>query len=65
MKEKCRNYISLLRMKHYVKNLLVVVPFIFGDIEASQFRGDIFRLVWGIAALCMISSMIYIMNDWY
>lgn len=56
-----KEYIKLLRCKHYIKNLLVFIPMFFG--------GEIFdrnRLIFGLLGfivLCMISSAIYILND--
>ncbi len=54
-------YIKLMRPHHYIKNLLI-----FGALVCS---GQLFNpvkfkaAVSGFAAFCMISSMVYIVND--
>lgn len=56
-----RKYIKLLRVKHYVKNLLLFVPLFF-----SQNFFDIQRVLHvlvGAIGFCFISSAVYILND--
>lgn len=54
-------YFKLLRVKHYIKNLLLFVPAFFG--------GEIFDIykmricISGMIAFCAISSIVYILND--
>lgn len=56
------DYLKLLRVKHYIKNLLIFIPLFFG--------GKIFDLnclrsaILGFVAFCMVSSSVYILNDW-
>ena len=56
-----RDYIKLLRVKHYIKNLLIFVPMFFGQVIF-----DINKLLMGamgFVAFCMVSSAVYILND--
>ncbi len=56
-----KKYIKLMRFKHYIKNGLILLPFLFG--------GQLFELgllrqaVFGFAAFCLLSSAVYIIND--
>ena len=55
-----KNILKLLRVKHYIKNILVFVPLAFtGILDASKF---IFCFV-GFLSFSLISSCIYIIND--
>jgi decaprenyl-phosphate phosphoribosyltransferase len=56
-----RKYGSLLRIKHYIKNLLVFLPLLF----SGGFRqGELLiRSVGGFLAFCAVSSCVYIIND--
>lgn len=55
------DYIKLLRIKHYIKNGLILLPLIFS--------GNLFNLQkliasgYGFIAFCLISSTVYIIND--
>ena len=54
-------YLQLLRVKHYIKNLLVFAPAFFGGVVF-----DINRLsmtVMGFVSFCLVSSAVYILND--
>jgi len=54
-------YIKLIRVKHYLKNLLVFLPLFF---NASIFDMDLFiRTGTGFISFCFISSVVYIIND--
>lgn len=56
-----RKYVKLLRIKHYMKNLLVFIPLFFAqDFFCLQKFG---HAVLGFFAFCMVSSAVYIMND--
>ncbi len=56
-----KQFFKLLRVKHYSKNILVLLPLIFGR------RLTDLSLLWktllGTAAFCLISSAVYIVND--
>lgn len=56
-----KNYIRLLRPKHYVKNALVLLPLFF----SGRFfeRTALCAGLWGFAAFCLLSSLVYIIND--
>lgn len=56
-----KNYFELLRIKHYIKNALILLPILFGkklfDTEALP------DMLWGLLSFCLISSAVYIIND--
>lgn len=55
------DYLKLLRVKHYIKNLLVLLPLFFsGEIFDA---GQLFSTVLGIICFSLVSSSIYILND--
>ena len=55
------DYISLLRPKHYLKNVLVLLPLFF---SGRFFEGQLLiKAAAGFAAFCLLSSFIYIIND--
>lgn len=56
-----REYLKLMRVKHYIKNLLICVPLIFSKklLQDSSF----FDTLIGVLAFSMVSSVIYIIND--
>lgn len=52
---------KLIRVKHWVKNLLIFIPIIFnGDLLNI---GKLKQVVWGWMIFCLISSVVYIIND--
>ena len=56
-----KKYIKLMRVHHYIKNGLILLPLIF-----SMRLGDISLLtktIIGVIAFCIISSAVYIIND--
>lgn len=56
-----KDYIRLLRPKHYLKNGLVLLPLFF----SGRFfeRAPLRSALAGFAAFCLLSSFIYIVND--
>ena len=56
-----KDYLRLLRVKHYVKNFLIFLPLFFGGsfVEGHQFLIG----VLGFVSFSMISSAVYILND--
>lgn len=55
------DYLKLLRVKHYIKNFLVLLPLFFsGEIFVT---GQLVSAVLGIICFSMVSSAIYILND--
>ena len=56
-----KNYIRLLRPKHSVKNILVLLPLFFSRhfFERAPLRSGLL----GFAAFCLLSSLVYIIND--
>lgn len=56
-----KKYLQLLRVKHYIKNLLIFAPMFFGGkIFDSRKLGMTFL---GFLSFCMVSSVVYILND--
>lgn len=54
-------YLKLMRIKHYIKNLLVFAPMFFAR---SILKFDLWTKVGiGFLAFCFISSIVYIIND--
>lgn len=59
--KKISAVVAALRIKHYIKNLLVFVPFIFArDYYSIQ---NLFCTFLGFCSFCFISSAVYIVND--
>lgn len=57
-----KDYVKLLRIKHYIKNLLVFFPMIFaGEMFDPE---KIVRALLGFACFSLLSSAIYILNDY-
>ena len=57
-----KDYIKLLRVNHYIKNLLVFFPMFFrGVIFDSE---KLIRAGLGFICLCFVSSAVYILNDY-
>lgn len=56
-----KNYIKLMRPKHYLKNALVFAPLFF-DLNIGN-RALLLKAVLGTIAFCLISSVVYIIND--
>lgn len=55
-----KNILKLLRVKHYIKNILVFVPLAFaGSLDISK----LLFCFWGFISFSLISSCIYIVND--
>ncbi len=56
-----KDWIKLLRVKHYIKNLLVFIPMFFGgEIFVVE---KIIKAMFGFVCFCLVSSSIYILND--
>lgn len=56
------SYLTLLRPKHYVKNLFVFLPLFFGqkflDLEL------VIENIWVFVCFSMIASAVYVLNDY-
>ena len=56
-----KKYIKLLRVQHYLKNILILLPFICGN---QLLNFDLWKkVIPGFFAFCFISSVVYIIND--
>ena len=58
---KIKDYLVLFRVKHYVKNLLIFVPFLFPAVILSI--QNLIISAAGFVAFCFLSSAAYIVND--
>lgn len=58
---KIMKYLKLLRVKHYIKNFLILLPLIFNK-SITNIDKLIMTMV-GFISFCLISSSIYIIND--
>lgn len=57
-----KKYLKLLRIKNYVKNLLVLFPFVFSG-RFMIFNAYYKFIIIGFLAFCLMSSAVYIFND--
>ena len=56
-----KKYLKLMRVKHYVKNVLIFLPLLFGG---QLFNGELLvKVLMGFAAFSLLSSAVYIVND--
>ncbi len=55
-----KNYLKLMRVKHYIKNGLIFLPLFF---SGKFFTGSIINTIIGFFVFCFVSSFIYINND--
>lgn len=53
--------IKLLRVKHYIKNLLIFIPMFFGGVIFN--KDKLLCGILGFIVFCMVSSAIYVIND--
>ena len=56
-----RKYLKLIRVKHYLKNILILLPAILT--QQLFCRQVFFECVAGIIIFSMVSSVIYVVND--
>ncbi len=59
-----REYLNLLRIKHYIKNLIIFLPLFFsGEIKDTKGINDFIIIGGGFILFSMSCSLIYIIND--
>lgn len=56
-----KKYLKLMRVKHYLKNILVFLPLFFSNNLFNLKK--MFLTIVGVIAFCLISSAVYIIND--
>ena len=56
-----KDIIKTLKVNHYVKNLIVVIPLLFSNNITNLPK--IINCVWIFIAFCFISSAVYVLND--
>ena len=58
---KIKYFIKQLRIKHYIKNGLILLPLFFsGELQNAQ---KIYVICWALVSFCCLSSFVYIIND--
>ena len=60
--KKVFNYLKLMRVKHYIKNLLIFLPIIFSG--KLFFSYKFFASFFGFISFSLLSSIVYIINDY-
>jgi len=56
-----KKYLKLMRIHHYIKNLLILLPLIF---SGSLFDIELLNVnLFGFISFCLIASFIYVIND--
>lgn len=58
---KIKEYLKLIRVKHYVKNLLIFLPLFFSGLYKDIDKTLI--CIAGFIFFCLVSSIIYVIND--
>lgn len=56
-----KNYIKLIRVKHWIKNLLIFLALVFSG-ELLE-KGQLFKVINAFCAFSLMASIIYIIND--
>lgn len=56
-----KKYIELIRVKHYIKNLLIFLPIFFS--QKIGVIDDLVKTIIGFVIFCIVTSIIYIFND--
>lgn len=54
-------YLKLMRVKHYIKNLLIVLPLFFSGLILDS--NKLFRVLIGFLIFSLVASCVYILND--
>lgn len=55
-----KKYLQLIRIKHWIKNLLIFIPMVCGKVLNYD---NLFIVFWGFVSFCFATSFIYIIND--
>ena len=55
------NYIKLMRIKHYIKNLLIFLPLIFSGLLLKQDK--LIITIFGFICFSLMASSVYVIND--
>ena len=56
-----KKYIQLIRVKHYIKNLLIFLPIVFS--KKIYVMDDLIKTIIAFIIFCIITSIVYIFND--
>ncbi len=59
--EKIIQYIKLIRVKHYIKNLLIFLPLFFSGLYCNM--NNIFICILGFVLFSAVCSIVYVVND--
>ena len=55
-----KNYLKLIRVKHYIKNIMIFLPLIF---DKRLLTSDFIRVLFGFLSFSFMASVVYVMND--
>ena len=58
---KIKDYIKLVRVKHYIKNILIFAPLAFSGLYKNSV--NVLIAILGFILFCAVSSLVYIIND--
>ncbi len=58
-----RDYVRLIRVKQWVKNVLVFVPLVFAATSPEWILGHLPQTLMAFLSFCFISSAVYVFND--
>ncbi len=58
---KITEYIKLMRMKHYIKNILIFIPLIFSGMFWD--KNNLLNIIIGFVSFCLLASAVYCFND--
>ncbi len=61
MMKKTIDYIRLIRVKHWLKNIIVLIPAFYGGTILE--KSTLIRSLWGFIIFSLLSSAIYVLND--
>ena len=57
------NYISLLRIKDWLKNVVIIFPLLFSGFILEIEPLDLQKLLIYFVSFCLLTSVVYIFND--
>ena len=61
--QKLTNYISLLRIKDWLKNVVIIFPLLFSGFILEIEPLDLQKLLIYFVSFCLLTSVVYIFND--
>ena len=59
--DRLKSYLSLIRVKHYIKNILIFAPLVFSGLYKDVF--NVLITILGFILFCVVTSLVYVIND--